>query len=199
MINKHFNARRRHDSKIFLRFWNVFDTLNEIFNDFNRVRNVRVKYNEFRMNSAIFFVEFYVEFILLINQFINCLKKTRIKNLKNKITNTLTRAIVNNEFFISLCKYKKHLQITDEKLKNSRRVFKINDRKTILKNNKFFNKNIAKIVESFLRMLFKLVKFYTKLQKRVMINVINEFNCWNCNDLHRLTNCFHDDKKNQWI
>ena len=199
MTNKHFNARRRYDSEIFLRSRDVFEILDEIFKNSNRARNARVKYNELIMSFTMFFVEFYVEFILLINQLINCSKEMHMKDLKNKISNTLTRIIVNSELFTTLKQYKKHLQITNEKLKNLRRVFKFNDRKVNFKNNKLISKNVAKIIESLMRVLFKQVKLFIDLQKQVITNVINELCCWNCDDSYRLKDCFHTDKKNQWI
>ena len=177
MINKHLNARRRHDSKIFLRFRDVFEILDEILKNFNRVRNARVKYNELIMSFTMFFVEFYVEFILLINQLINCSKEMHMKDLKNKISNTLTRVIVNSEFFTSLRQYKKHLQITNEKLRNSRRALKSSDRRVTFRNSKLISRSVARIIESLMRMLSKQVKFFIDLQKQIMTNVINELRC----------------------
>ena len=177
MANKHLNARRRYDSEAFLRPRDVFETLDEILKDPNRARNARVKYNDLFMNFKESFAEFYAEFILLANQLTNCSEQTRMKDLKDKISDTLSRATANSGPFTSLRQYKEHLQATDEKLRNPRRAPKASDRRVNLRDSKPTSRSIARTTESLMRVLPKPVKSFTNLQKQVMTNVVNELSC----------------------
>ena len=206
-VSKHFNARRRHDLTIFVRFKNVFDALNEIFLNHDSERNARAKYNELKMKSEQFFAEFYSNFILLTNQLKNCIDQIKLKNLKNKISTSLTQATINNEFFNFLLIYKKHLQIID--INFNRRRFAIQFlSKYFTKSAESFIKSISRIdrtaknIDMLLRMLFK-SKIYINMKYEAVKNFVikskNSRNCWNCEESHLLIDCSDFSKKKKWI
>ena len=167
-VSKHFNARRRHDFTIFVRFKNVFDILNEIFLNHDNERNVRAKYNELKMKSKQFFAKFYSKFILLTNQLKNCIDQIKLKNLKNKISTSLIQATINNESFNSLLIYKKHFQIIDINFNRCRFA------------TQFLSKYFIKSAKSFIKSIFRIDK-----------TVKNIDMCYECyfhksNSIHRL-------------
>ena len=184
------NVKRRYDFDVFEIFRNVFDILNEIFKNFNNQRNARIAYNELRMKFEQIFVDFYVEFILLINQLKNCFEKIKMKNLKNKIITTLRRVIANSDFFRFLKKYKNHLQITNVKFKNLRLVFKFILNKDIEKKSDRFNKSVVRIVETLSRTLFVAIKTQINLKNQIIKNLIRQnIKCFDCE------NCLNFDQK----
>ena len=184
-VNKHFNARQRHNFTIFVRFKNVFDILNEFFLNHDSERNARAKYNELKMKSEQFFAEFYSKFILLTNQLKNCIDQIKLKNLKNKISTSLTQTTINNESFNFLLIYKKHLQIID--INFNRRRFAIQFlSKYFIKSVKSFIKSIFRIdktvrnIDMLLRMLFK-SKIYINMKHETVKNLVIKFkNNRNC-------------------
>ena len=206
-VNKHFNARQRHNFTIFVRFKNVFDILNEFFLNHDSERNARAKYNELKMKSEQFFAEFYSKFILLTNQLKNCIDQIKLKNLKNKISTSLTQTTINNESFNFLLIYKKHLQIID--INFNRRRFAIQFlSKYFIKSVKSFIKSIFRIdktvrnIDMLLRMLFK-SKIYINMKHETVKNLVIKFknnrNCWNCEEFYFLIDCFNFSKKKKWI
>ena len=201
-ISRHLNVRRRYNFDVFEISRNVFDILNEIFKDSNSQRNARTVYNELRMKSEQIFVDFYVEFILLINQLKNCFEKIKMKNLKNKIITTLRRATANSDFFRFLKKYKNHLQITNVRLRNLRLVSKSILSKDTEKESDRFSKSVVRIVETLSRTLSVAIKTQISLKNQIIKNLTRQsIKCFDCKNSHFLKNCLNFDQKEkeQWV
>ena len=166
------NARRRHESNVFVKSSDVFECLNEIFKNHDRERKARRNFIKFKMKSDQIFSNFYSEFILLTNQLSNAIQKFKIENLRDKIIEELKLVTVNIDKFDSLLNYKNHLQSIYLMLSH------------IESKSQFFSKaaarivnrasRIAKTIDVLLRMLFK-IKFDIDVEKKILKNLINFF------------------------
>ena len=161
----------------------MFDVLNNLYFDSNRIRNVKEKYKKLRMKSKQTFIKFYSDFIILINQLKKYSEKIKIDDLEHKIIFSFRRVFVNLNDFTFLKVLKRKLLFVDAKFNHINNDVKNNN--NIIKT--FIKKTIEVIAEKFVN-----VKFFRSLfdiEKKVFIRIIAREQIKNDDN----SNCFEDE------
>ena len=117
-----------------------------------------------------FFVEFYFEFILLINQLKNYLKRIKINRLKKRITISFQRVIVSLKKVISLRTFKNKFLSINIRLNNIRasQIFKNKDK------NKSHVVKLYKTLSNFNRFTFKIAREFFFVKKQILRNIVEK-------------------------
>ena len=85
----------------------IFEILNNFYLNFDKIKNVKKKYENFEMKFKQFFIKFYSNFIYLINQLKKYFERTKMNGLKRKIIFVFCRVICIFEFtFLKIFKRK---------------------------------------------------------------------------------------------
>ena len=201
-IAKHLNVLRLNNLKYFKNENMMFDMLNNLYFDSNRVRNAKKKYKKFRMKSKQTFIKFYSDFIILINQLKKYSEKIKINDLKHKIIFNLRRVLVNLNDFTFLKILKRKLLFVDAKLNHINNDVKsnINVIKTLIK------KTIEIIAEKFVNVKFFRSFFdiekktFTRITAREQIKKNDNSNCFECESHdHRWNKCDFNFKTLIWM
>ena len=138
-IVKHLNALRLNNHKYFENENMMFDVLNDIFANSNKIRNVKKKYIIFKMKSNQIFAQFYFEFIYLINQLLNYFEKIKMNDLERKITFIFREIIVDCDDFNFLTILQKKFLFVNVKF---RHIINDNAKKKQQQKRKFCNQNV---------------------------------------------------------
>ena len=119
-VVEQIDFRRFHDVIFYQKSQNVFDLLNFIYLNINRLRNTRRDFEILKIKLEQTFNVFYSKFIKLINQLIDYFEQIKMNCLKSKFTFKFLETMTINEFFIILNVLKKHFFNINNRLNNIR-------------------------------------------------------------------------------
>ena len=161
----------------------MFQILNVVYDDFNWERNARTKFNKLQMKFDQIFVDFFSNFILLINQLNDYSKIIKMNRLKIKIIYQFKQIIATFENFFIVKTLKKKLLSIYIRMRNNRdnNSFEIDER------NKTRNvKAIVKTTINYDRFnfnRFKQIQKFNDIKQQTYINLVakhDKKNCYNC-------------------
>ena len=115
---QHLDALRMESPRHFKNEDMVFEVLDSLYQDPDRVRNAREKYGKLKMQPGQPFVKFYSQFLYLANQLKDYSEKTKMDDLERKVTSGLRLALIGSDDPTSLEALKKKLMSADLRLRH---------------------------------------------------------------------------------
>ena len=131
---KHIDSRRLDNSDFYTCPNDVFEVLDSVYKNVNRVRDARKKFQLLMMKPNQSFGDFYSEFILLANQLSDYSEQTKMDSLEDKVTPKLQDGLASHGGeYASLLELKTVLQKMDQRFNNVRQATSSGSRSRYLK------------------------------------------------------------------